>query len=65
MGVREEAGKMFKYDLPLVNEPISFKSKQALETQEETKEALTITQKLFETLECDKDTAYESFVIKH
>lgn len=51
--------------MPVVNGPISFKSQQEVETQEETREALTITQKLFETLECDKDTAYESFVIKH
>jgi hypothetical protein len=56
------AGKLHKYELPVINEPINFKSKMQLKDQVEQ---LTITEKLFDTLECDKDTAYESFVIKH
>lgn len=48
----------------MINEEISFKSRAALIKADE-KEALTFTEKLFEALECDKDTAYESFVIKH
>lgn len=61
---REESGKLFKYELPVINEAISFKSKAALIKAEE-RETLTCNEKLFEALECDKDTAYESFVIKH
>ena len=60
----EVDGQLFKYELPVVNEPISFRSKKALALKEEAS-PLTITQKLFEELDCDKDTAYESFVIKH
>lgn len=58
------SGKLFKYELPVINEEISFRSKAALVKAEE-KETLTFTEKLFDVLECDKDTAYESFVIKH
>ena len=61
---REESGKLYKYELPVVNEEINFRSKAALVKADE-KETLTFTEKLFEALECDKDTAYESFVIKH
>lgn len=55
---------MYKYELPLVNEPITFKSNSALVSKEEA-EVFTSTEKLFDQLDCDKDTAYESFVIKH
>lgn len=41
--LKEVSGKMYKYELPVVNEAIVFKSKQALITQEESKEVLTIT----------------------
>ena len=58
------SGKIFKYELPVINEEISFRSKAALVKAEE-KETLTFTEKLFDALECDKDTAFESFVIKH
>ena len=60
----EVAGKIYKYDLPVTNEAIVFKSRQALALVEEEKE-LTPNQKLFDHLECDKDTAFESFIVKH
>jgi len=56
-------GVLYKYDLPLENKPIEFKSTMALTiTNQEDK--TTPTQALMEALECDKDTAFESFVIK-
>ena len=56
-------GTLFKYDLPVENLPIAFKSEAALmEIQEQDETPL---QKLFEELDCDKDTAFESFIIKH
>lgn len=58
----EEAGMIFKYDLPILNSPIKFHNKLA--TIDESKELTTETQELFEALDCDKDTAYESFIIK-
>ena len=39
-----------------------FRNKNSLVTQEE--DVLTSTESLLNTLECDKDTAFESFVIK-
>ena len=58
----EEAGMIFKYDLPILNMPIKFHDKLA--TIDESKELTTETQELFEALDCDRDTAYESFIIK-
>jgi len=58
----EEGGMIYKYDLPVINSPISFFNK--LIKIDEEKAALTEVQKLFEILDCDKDTAYESFMIK-
>ena len=58
----EEGGMIFKYDLPVLNMPISFNNKLATIDQEEVKP--TEVQKLFEVLDVDKDTAYESFIIK-
>lgn len=56
----EHGGTLYKYDLPVENKPIEFKSQ--LIVQEEVPN--TPVENLFEQLECDKDTAYESFVIK-
>ena len=62
---REDAGGMlYKYDLPVENKPIVFKSKEALALVEKETE-LTPLQKLFDELDCDKDTAFESFIVKH
>lgn len=58
----EEGGMIYKYDLPVLNMPIVFHNKLA--TIDESKELTTETQELFELLDCDKDTAYESFIIK-
>lgn len=60
----EIGGKMFKYDLPLVNEPIVFKSQKALAIAEELLEP-TPVENLYKELEVDKDSAFESFIIKH
>jgi hypothetical protein len=49
----------------VLNEAINFKSNTGLVKKDDAAETLTNTEKLFESLECDKDTAYESFVIKH
>ena len=55
---------IYKYDLPVENLAITFKNAKALALAQE--EAMsTPTMKLFEELECDKDTAFESFIIKH
>ena len=59
----EVGGTIYKYDLPVENVPISFKSTSALTVQDEAVEQ-TSTQALFQELECDKDTAFESFIIK-
>jgi hypothetical protein len=58
-----EGDMIYKYDLPVINLPFKLRNSQLM-VQEEEKEALTQVEKLFEILECDKDTAYESFVIK-
>lgn len=57
-------GTIFKYDLPVVNSAIVFKSKQALMVTDDVEEN-TATENLFSQLECDKDTAFESFIVKH
>lgn len=53
-------GMLYKYDLPVENQPITFQS--MLVPIEEIPN--TSVQNLFEKLDCDKETAYESFVIK-
>jgi hypothetical protein len=58
----DEGGTIYKYDLPVVNSPIIFHNKLMVIDQE--KEALTQVQELFDILDCDKDTAFESFIIK-
>lgn len=60
----EVGGVIFKYDLPTANTPISFKNAAALIAVEEELES-TPTMNLFDELDCDKDTAFESFIIKH
>ena len=58
----EDGGMVYKYDLPVVNLPIQFHNKLiALDSETELQ---TQMEKIFELLECDKDTAYESFMIK-
>lgn len=56
----EVGGILYKYDLPIENLPITFRSQ--LIVKEDV--PLTATESLFETLQLDKDTAYESFIIK-
>lgn len=59
----EHNGMLYKYDLPVENNPIVFRSQnQLVEAQEAARP--TPTEALLGQLECDKDTAYESFVIK-
>lgn len=53
-------GMLYKYDLPIENQPIIFKS--ALVVKEDVKS--TALENIFEQLEIDKETAYESFIIK-
>lgn len=60
----EVGGTIFKYDLPVINSPIVFKSKQALALVDEAEE-MTSVENLFSQLDCDKDTAFESFIVKH
>lgn len=56
-------GILYKYDLPTVNQPIVFRSMADLINIEEDNK-LTTTESLLKELECDKDTAFESFIIK-
>ena len=56
-----DGSKAYKYDLPVVNEPMKLRN-DLMVVEEEVAE--TQVQKLFEILDCDKDTAYESFMIK-
>ena len=61
----ESGGILFKYDLPTVNTPITFRNQNQLAEFEEQQAAkLTPTEELLNELEVDKDTAFESFVIK-
>jgi len=53
---------VYKYDLPVVNSPIKFHNQLVPVNEEDL--APTQVQKLFEILDCDKETAYESFMIK-
>ena len=61
---QEFDGTIYKYDLPVANKPLIFKRDAALALQEEEIK-LTSVQNLMEALECTKDTAFESFVVKH
>lgn len=56
----EFGGILYKYDLPVVNKPAVFKSLQIIPVEEEPTALLN----LYDRLEIDKDTSYESFVIK-
>lgn len=56
----EFGGILYKYDLPVENRPAVFKSLQIIPVEEEPTALLN----LYEKLEIDKDTSYESFVIK-
>jgi hypothetical protein len=58
----EDGGMVYKYDLPVVNTPIEFHNK--LVKVDENMEMQTQVQKMFDILDCNKDTAYESFMIK-
>ena len=58
-------GMIYKYDLPVENLAISFKNAAALVALDEANQVVTATQNLMDELECDKDTAFESFIIKH
>ena len=55
---------MYKYDLPMENEPIVFKSQSGLMLADKIIET-TPVENLYDMLEIDKDTAFESFIIKH
>lgn len=57
----ELGGVVYKYDLPVVNQAIVFRSQQ-LAVREEAKP--TAVESLLAALAVDKDTSYESFVIK-
>ena len=56
-------GILYKYDLPTLNQPIVFRSQNDLIKLDE-QDKLTLTESLLKELECDKDTAFESFTIK-
>lgn len=57
-------GILFKYDLPTLNQAIVFRSAQNALQSMENQETLTATESLLQNLACDKDTAFEAFVIK-
>ena len=61
----EVAGMVYKYDLPVENSKIAFKNAGALVATGEEESEVTPNQALMDELECDKDTAFESFIIKH
>ena len=56
----DHGGVLYKYDLPVENRPVTFKSQLVLKEEVEN----TALENLFDQLDVDKDTAYESFVIK-
>lgn len=60
---QEVAGVIYKYDLPVENIPIGFRNAKALALAKE-QDMATTTSNLMEELDCDKDTAFESFIIK-
>ena len=58
-----DSGSMiYKYDLPVLNLPIKFNNQVAI--MDDKDNAQTQVQKIFEILDCYKETAYESFIIK-
>lgn len=58
----DHGGILYKYDLPVENRPLQFKSQLiAIDKEQEN----TSVENLFDTLEIDKDTSYESFTIKY
>lgn len=59
----EYGGMLYKYDLPMSNLAIVFRSKNSLALLEE-ENVLTTTEALLNHLEVDKETAFESFIIK-
>ena len=61
---KDVGGTVFKYDLPVENTAITFKSQQALALKEQVLPD-TACENLFSKLECDKDTAFEGFIVKH
>lgn len=61
----EFSGTLFKYDLPVVNTPIMFRKSALAVIGEGEEDVRTSNQKLLELLEVDKDTAFESFIIKN
>lgn len=61
----EFGGTLYKYDLPVVNTPIMFKTGALAVINEGQGDVRTPNQKLLEELEVDKDTAFESFIIKN
>ena len=58
----ELGGVIYNYDLPVVNTPIIFKSLALAIRDEEIPP--TAVENLYTTLDVDKETSYESFVIK-
>ncbi len=56
----EVGGMLYKYDLPVQNLPITFRSQ--LMVKEEIPN--TSVENLLDNLQVDKDTSYESFIIK-
>ena len=56
----EFGGILYKYDLPVENRPIIFRSQLIVKEDAEN----TPTENLMDALEVDKETAYESFIIK-
>ena len=57
----EYAGVIYKYDLPVENTRIMFKS-QLMNIEKEISN--TAVENLYEALELDKESSYEGFVIK-
>ena len=58
--MEDVGGVLYKYDLPVENKAITLRA--ALMVKEEIPN--TPVENLFDTLQCDQDTAYESFIIK-
>ena len=58
----EYGGIIYKYDLPIQNQPVKFRS-QLLTTMDENL-INTSVENLYSALDIDKDTSYESFTIK-
>ncbi|CAI2374294.1 unnamed protein product [Moneuplotes crassus] len=58
----EIEGTIYKYDLPIENQPIQFRNQ--LMVVDEEHELTTPTMNLYEELDLDKDSSYEQYVIK-